>query len=176
MDAILRTIDSMRLDRERRADHERAADTIGLADTLVFQHTVVTLPDARRESERILEPGAPGPAGAAYKMLRTQVLRRLDSISANTLAILSASNGEGKTLTAINLAVAIAADMGRTALLVDLDLRNPGIHRRLGFEPTVGIEECLQERRPVFEAMVKIAGYDRLTVLPARTRVSNPPS
>ena len=161
----------MRLDRERRADHERAAEAIGLADTLVFQHTVVTLPDARRESERILEPGAPGPAGAAYKMLRTQVLRRLDSISANTLAILSASNGEGKTLTAINLAVAIAADTGRTALLVDLDLRNPGIHRRLGFEPTVGIEECLQERRPVFEAMVKIAGYDRLTVLPARTRV-----
>jgi Mrp family chromosome partitioning ATPase len=104
-------------------------------------------------------------------MLRTQVLRRLSSINANSLAVLSASNGEGKTLTAINLAVAVAADPAHTALLVDLDLRNPSIHRRLGMRPTVGIEDCLSKRRGVQEALVRIQGYDRLTVLPARGRV-----
>jgi protein-tyrosine kinase len=55
--------------------------------------------------------------------------------------------------------------------VVDLDLRNPSVARRLGFTPTVGIEDCLQNRRPIYEAMVKVAGYERLMVLPARGRV-----
>lgn len=141
------------------------------SDTAVFRHRVITLDATRRESERILAPGAAGPEGGPYKMLRTQVTRRLRELNANTLAVLSAAEGDGKTLTAINLAIAIAADLGHTALLVDLDLRNPSIHRRLGFEPEVGIEECLVQGRPVFHAMVKIAGYERLTVLPARARL-----
>jgi Mrp family chromosome partitioning ATPase len=181
MDAIIRNIDPARLERERRAEQESAMPAIhadaaasvglGLTDTVVFQHRVITLEERRREQERILPAGAPGMAGGAYKMLRTQVMRRLATINANTLAVLSASSGEGKTLTAINLAIAIAADLGHTALLVDLDLRNPNVHRRLGFEPTLGIEDCLQQRRPVYEAMVKVAGYERLTILPARARL-----
>jgi protein-tyrosine kinase len=179
MDAIIRNIDPARMERERRSDHDIStmhadlplADGIGFTDTVVFQHAVVALDEQRRERERILEPGAPGSSGGPYKMLRTQVLRRLAQISANTLAVLSASNGEGKTLTAINLAIALAADPGHTALLVDLDLRNPSIAHRLGFEPTTGIEDCLQSRRPVYEAMVKVAGYERLTVLPARAAI-----
>jgi protein-tyrosine kinase len=179
VDAIIRNIDPARLERERRIEHEigqthndgGVIDCVGLTDTIVFQHPVVELTEQRRERERILSPGAPGPSGGPYKMLRTQVLRRLASINANTLAILSASTGEGKTLTAINLAIAIAADLGQTALLVDLDLRSPSIHQRLGIEPKVGIDDCLQRRRPIYEAMVKVAGYERLTVLPARERV-----
>lgn len=176
MDAIIRTIDPARLERERRPESDIGsirvdlppAESIGFTETIRFQHSVVRLDEEQRERERILEAGAPGALGGPYKMLRTQVLRRLSQISANTLAVLSASNGEGKTLTAINLAIAVAADLGHTALLVDLDLRNPSIARRLGFEPAIGIEDCLQERRPVYEAMVKVAGYERLTVLPAR--------
>lgn len=181
MDAIIRNIDPARLERERRVEQDIGVSAIhadapasaglGLADTIVFQHRVIALDERQRERERILPAGAAGMAGGAYKMLRTQVMRRLASINANTLAVLSASSGEGKTLTAINLAIAIAADLGHTALLVDLDLRNPSVHRRLGFEPTLGIEDCLQQRRPVYEAMVKVAGYERLTVLPARGRV-----
>jgi len=146
-------------------------EKIGLTDTVVFQHRVVQFEAARRERERILPPGAGGPNGTAYKMLRTQVMRRLHDFGANTLAVLSADKGEGKTLTAINLAIAVAADHGHTALLVDFDLHNPSVHRRLGFEPEIGVEDCLLEQRPIYEAMVKVAGYERLTVLPARRRM-----
>src|SRR5665213_4018382 len=115
MDAIIRNIDPARLERERRAEHEFglahavevAADDIGLTDTVVFQHPVIPLSDERRERERILDPALSGSLGGAFKMLRTQVMRRLAAINANTLAVLSASSGEGKTLTAINLAIAI---------------------------------------------------------------------
>ena len=167
METNIRPIDPARAERERRQEAEPA----GLSDTLVHKHRVITVDADRRERERLLAPGAGGPLGGPYKMLRTQVMRRLAELNANTLAVMSAFNGDGKTLTAINLAIAIAADLNHTALLVDLDLRNPSIHRRLGFEPEIGIEDCLLERRPVFQPMVKLAGYDRLTVMPARGRV-----
>jgi len=148
-------------------------EPVDFTDTVTFRSPVFELTAEARERERILPPNAAGPHGGAYKMLRTQVLQRLDQLGANTLAVVSAAPGAGKTLTAINLAIAIAAEAGRTALLVDFDLRNPNIARRLGFQPALGVEECLQQRRPVQEAMFKIAGYERLTVLPARGRLEH---
>ncbi len=147
------------------------APAVEFTDTVIFQSPVIRSDPAVLEQSRILPPGAGGPHGAPYKLLRTQVLKRLDHLKVNTLAVISPCSADGKTVTAINLAIAIAAGGDRTALLVDLDLRNPTIHKRFGFEPEVGLEECLQERRPVQEAMVKIAGYDRLTVLPTRHRI-----
>jgi Mrp family chromosome partitioning ATPase len=120
------------------------------------------------ERERILPAGAAGPHGAPYKMLRTQVLRRLDKLGANSLAVVGTAAETGKTLTAINLAIAIAADPERHALLVDLDLRRPRVHRRFGFEPHAGIDDHLRRGTPIRDALLRIAGYDRLVVLPAR--------
>jgi Mrp family chromosome partitioning ATPase len=54
-----------------------------------------------------------------------------------------------------------------------MDLRNPGVHRTLGFEPALGIEDCLQDDRPVQEAIVRVVGYERLAVLPARSAVEH---
>lgn len=146
------------------------AGTAEFTDTIAFRSPVLELDEAHRERERILPPAAGGPAGAPYKMLRTQVLRRLDQLGANTLAVLSPMSGAGKTLSAINLAIAIAAESNRTALLVDFDFRQPSIHRRFGIDPELGVDDCIEQRRPVQEAMVKIRGYDRLTLLPARQR------
>lgn len=120
------------------------------------------------ERERVLPPGAGGTYGAPYKLLRTQVLQRLAKLGANSLAVVGASAETGKTLTAINLAIAIAADPERHALLVDLDLRKPRIHRRLGFEPVAGVDDCLRGERPLADALVTLSGYPRLAVLPAR--------
>src|SRR5690348_5416041 len=83
-------------------------------DTLTTLSRIVEVDPAVLERERILPPGAGGPNGGAYKMLRTQVLRRLDKLGANTLAVVGTAPGTGKTLTAINLAIAVAADPERT--------------------------------------------------------------
>lgn len=144
---------------------------VDFTDTLKFSSPQVQFSEQDRENARILPPGATGPHGAAYKMLRTQVLRRLDQLGANSLGVMSAKSSEGKTLTAINLAIAIAADPGRTVLLVDFDLRNPNVAQRFNHQPSVGVEDCLRQHRPVQEAMFKVAGYERLTILPARDRV-----
>jgi len=125
------------------------------------------------EREHILPPQATGPQGKAYKLLRTQVLQRLDHLKANTLAVLSPNSGQGNTLTAINLAIAISAELGRTALLVDLNLRDPSIHRRLGYEPRHGVESVLRGVCTVPEVIVRVADYDRLALLPAKHAVDN---
>jgi Mrp family chromosome partitioning ATPase len=172
------------LERTQRDGHPEASteasahDKGGIAEVTeiagtpaVFRTPSISVDPVALERERILPCGAGGPYGAAYKLLRTQALKRLDQIGANSLAVISPCSADGKTLTAINLAIAIAATAGRTALLVDFDLRNPHLHRRFGFEPAVGVEECLEARRPLHEALVKVSGYERLTLLPARSRV-----
>ena len=133
-----------------------------------FRSRVVNVDPMHFERERVLPPAAGGTYGAPYKLLRTQVLQRLAKLGANSLAVVGASAESGKTLTAINLAIAIAADPERHALLVDLDLRKPRIHRRLGFEPIAGVDDCLRGERPLSDALVTLTGYPRLAVLPAR--------
>lgn len=129
---------------------------------------IVPIDPLHLERERILPAGAAGPNGAPYKMLRTQVLRRLDKLGANSLAVVGTTADTGKTLTAINLAIAIAADPERTALLVDLDLRRPRVQRRFGVEPATGIDDHLRRGTPIRDSLLRLAGYDRLVVLPAR--------
>lgn len=139
-----------------------------VSDTAIFRTPAMPVDRALFERNRILPPGAAGSAGHPYKLLRTQVLQRMERIGTNALAVLSPTNGDGKTLTAINLAIAIATEEARTALLIDFDLRNPCVHRHLGINPELGVEGCLQGQIAVRQAMVKLEGYERLTVLPAR--------
>jgi Mrp family chromosome partitioning ATPase len=173
-----RLFDLERTQRDGKADlppdlaHKDDANVADIhSATHVFQTPSIDADAAVIERERILSPGAGGEHGSPYKLLRTQTLKRLDQLGANTLAVVSPTAADGKTLTAINLAIAIAATAGRTALVVDFDLRNPSLASRFGFVPTVGVEECLESRRPIHEALIKVAGYERLTLLPAKSRV-----
>jgi Mrp family chromosome partitioning ATPase len=108
------------------------------------------------------------PAAAAYKMLRTRVLQKMEEHGWNTLAVVSPTPNDGKTFTAINLAIAIAGDTKHTTLLVDFDLRKPSVARRFGFEPEYGVEDCLTGRIGIAGALVAPRGYNKLVLLPAR--------
>ena len=107
-------------------------------------------------------------ASASYKMLRTRVLQKMKEHGWNTLAVVSPAANDGKTFTAINLAIAIAGDTQHSTLLVDLDLRRPSIHRRFGFEPEYGVDDCLQGKISLAAAMVAPVGFNKLVLLPAR--------
>jgi capsular exopolysaccharide synthesis family protein len=73
--------------------------------------------------------------GAAYRMVRTRLLHSVNTNHWTTLAITSPEAGEGKSLTAINLALNVARDRTTSVFLVDLDMRNPSICRYLGVQP-----------------------------------------
>jgi protein-tyrosine kinase len=105
----------------------------------------------------------------AYKILRTQVLHRLRENGWNMLGITSPRDGEGKTLTAINLAIALAAEPTQTVLLVDADLRTPHLHEEFGLELGEGLTEFLLDGRPIEEMLVH-PGLGRLILLPGGRR------
>lgn len=104
----------------------------------------------------------------AYKLLRTQVLQRMRANGWNSLAITSATPGEGKTLTAVNLAISLAKDVNHTALLVDLDLHRPSVARYFGYTPDYGLRDYLLNDVPLADILVT-PGIERLAVLPGGT-------
>ena len=112
------------------------------------------------------------PAGHAYRMLRTQVLQRARSHGLNTLGVVSAVNGEGKTLTAVNLALSLAAEPNQTVLLLDLDLRRPAVARTLGLAAERGLESWFGGDEPTKNVCYGIEGIERFHVLPTMSPVS----
>lgn len=79
-----------------------------------------------------------------YRKLRTHILDASRSDGKKVFLVSSAVRGEGKTLTAINLAISIASGLHETALLIDADLRSPSISQVLGFKKdTRGLAEYL---------------------------------
>lgn len=108
----------------------------------------------------------------AYKMLRTRVMQVMRANGWNAIAVTGPATGCGKTLTAINLAISLAREVTHTVLLVDLDFRNPSIHRYFGYEPQAGISDYLFNNVPVSEILFT-PSIDRLVVLPGREIISN---
>ncbi|OPY90134.1 MAG: Tyrosine-protein kinase YwqD [Syntrophus sp. PtaU1.Bin208] len=118
-------------------------------------------------------PDCKGSAAAnRVKMLRTQILNKMAKEGKNTLLITSANPGEGKTLTAINLAISISQEMDRTTLLVDSDLRKPSIHSYFGFEVDKGLSDYLRKDVPLSDLLVS-PGIEKLVVLPGGKPLTN---
>jgi capsular exopolysaccharide synthesis family protein len=79
----------------------------------------------------------------AYKMLRTRLLQRLAAKRWRSVAMTSMQAGEGKTLTSINLAVALSQDPNTSVCLVDLDLQRPQVAAQMGLRFERGLGEYL---------------------------------
>lgn len=133
---------------------------------------VVELDSAVLEKNKVIHAGGTDEKTATYKLLRTQILHRMRENNWKSLAITSPREGEGRTLTAINLAISLARDVNHTVLLVDLDMRRPSVANYLGFSPEVGIDDCLLDNIPVEEALFN-PGIERLVVLPCRNSFSS---
>jgi protein-tyrosine kinase len=106
------------------------------------------------------------PAAHAYRMLRTRVLQKARAEGARVFGIVSGAQGEGKTLTAVNLAISLAAEPNQSVTLVDLDLRRPRVSKVLGIKPSCGLETWLGGNAPAQEVCCHIDTLPRLRVVP----------
>jgi protein-tyrosine kinase len=114
------------------------------------------------------------PIAEEYKKLKSMILHMTKrKENHNTIMVTSADSGEGKSLTAINLAIVLAQEYNHTALLVDADFRRPSLHGYLGLQPDFGLTDCLIDDIDVSRALVK-AGTPRLSFLAAGRTASNP--
>jgi capsular exopolysaccharide synthesis family protein len=81
------------------------------------------------------------------------------------LLVASASPGDGKTLTALNLALVLGRSYGRRVLLIDGDLRRPSLHRVVGVSNRSGLADALQAQADVRLEVTPIT--ETVTLLPA---------
>ena len=99
-----------------------------------------------------------------YKVLRAQIMQRTREKGWNTLMVTSAKPGEGKTLTAINLAITLAREFNQTVLLVDCDLRKQDVHKRFGYESERGLGDYLLNDCSLNE-IISWPGVQKLTLI-----------
>jgi capsular exopolysaccharide synthesis family protein len=111
-------------------------------------------------------------ASEQYRILRTKIVQhpRLPRV----IVVASASAGDGKSVTAVNLAGALSLKGTATVLLVDGDLRRPSIWRHLGLEQEQGLAGVLSGAAALESTIVKIQEYGNLYVLPAGKSEYNP--
>lgn len=165
---------------------EEVAETLGLP----LLARLPEPPKRLRSDRRLIMLGEPNGAGAeAFRMLR----RNLEFVNlergARTIMVTSSVQGEGKSTTIANLAVALAR-AGQRVVLVDLDLRRPIIDRFFRLEGRAGVTDVALGQARLDEALVSVAvakadptphvpenghgGAHILKVLPAGTPPPNP--
>lgn len=108
----------------------------------------------------------------AYKVLRTQIQQRTKSQGMNTIMVTSVRPGEGKTVTAINLALTFAREYQQTALLVDCDLKKQDVHHYLGFASDRGLIDYLEYDRPLKDFIIW-PGIEKLTLISGGRTISD---
>ena len=100
----------------------------------------------------LLNEGAESPHAEAYRVLRTNLLFSRKDDKLNTVAVVSAGAGEGKSTTVFNLA-AIFAQSGQRVLMVDSDLRRPTLHKMLKVTNNIGLTNYLLKQNSLEEVI-----------------------
>src|SRR5262245_16962933 len=141
-------------------------------------HTVKAAPavarhEKPRPAEELVSLRAPqSPEAEQYRALRETIERQRRDTGLRVVAITSAGPGEGKTVTSLNLAGALAQSAGTRVLLVDADLHRPAVARYLGLtdERAVGLADILADTTcGLANAVRRLDSVNVSVLLPGRT-------
>lgn len=100
----------------------------------------------------LISEGPDSPHAEAYRVLRTNILFSLKDPKLNTITVVSAGAGEGKSTTIFNLATVFAQN-GSRVILVDSDLRRPSVHKILKVSNSVGLTNYLLKQNTLEEVI-----------------------
>jgi capsular exopolysaccharide synthesis family protein len=104
-------------------------------------------------------------AAEQYRIIRTKLLHH--PAEPRVVVVSSPSPGDGKTVTAVNVAAALALKEKATTLLIDADLRRPSVAKLLGLAPAPGLADVLTGRAEAEAAIVRVEEFPNLSVLTA---------
>ena len=111
-------------------------------------------------------------AAQQYSILALQVRQKMLKGGSSVVLVTSAAGAEGKSVTSLNLSLALASMTDEKVLLVDADLRLPQLQTRLGLPEGRGLGELLAEEEADFRPCISKVG--NLSVLPGGARLMNP--
>ena len=161
---------------EHLYDGVRDADAVQEVAGLSTFGTIVKMRGEKGRSEiyrlaTILYPHST--VAEAYRTLRTNIEFSSVDTPIRTLLVTSSTADEGKTVTAANLAV-VFAQAGKRVLLVDADLRKPGVHRLFDLSNTHGLTTLLRNDSASLDAIAQPTEQDNLRVLTTGPLPANP--
>jgi capsular exopolysaccharide synthesis family protein len=108
----------------------------------------------------------------SYRTIRTALLFFQAENPPRVVLLTSPSPGEGKTLTTLNLAIALAQD-GNRVLVIDADLRKGCCHSRLGLQNRFGLSDVLT-RNPSLDGIIQKTSVDGLSLISRGSSHTNP--
>ena len=148
---VLRAVDT---------DAIAAQEQPGLVDTAVRMLPL-------NPSDKSLLPFGPASQAASeqYRFIRTRIAQ--DAARLRVLAISSGHQGDGKTVTAINLSAVLSMKEGTNVLLIDADMRRSSLARELGVPQAPGLADVLTGRTSLSEALIRAAQFPNLYILAA---------
>lgn len=159
--AVLRTVLDTRIRSSR--------DVVALTDRPIIGG--IPLDPKAKERPLILQADPLNPRSEAFRALRTN-LQFLDIEHGKSFVMTSSVPSEGKSTTAVNLAIALS-DAGKRVVLIDADLRKPKVAEYLGIEGGVGLTDVLIGRAELTDVLQKW-GRRSLYILPAGKIPPNP--
>ena len=133
--------------------------------TKIRQYRRVSADAEAMERNCILPQVTDQAALRGYKILRTRIGQRLAANNWHSIAVTGTESGQGKTLTAINLAIALAQDPNTYVFLVDLDLQRPQIASYFGLQIDQGLGDYLVGEAEINDIIYN-PSIERLAVLP----------
>jgi protein-tyrosine kinase len=177
MERIKQALEKARLERQMSGGVSASPPRSGSADIsapLRYTHTrIVNITKSFLQERRIISGLEKSEFTDAYKILRTQVFQRLRENGWNSLAVTSPGLNEGKTLTAINLAISLAMEVNYTVLLVDADLRHPRVHSYFGIDAEYGLSDYLTADKPLSELLIHPEEIPGFVILPGGKPLAN---
>ena len=132
---------------------------------------VITSDFTRLVKNRVLAASDSDPRSQIFKTLRTRVVKAMREHDWVSLGVTSTVQGEGKSMLASNLAVALSMEMNQSVLLVDLDFKNPSIAKYFDLDISAGLFEHIEGKAALKDVLVN-PGFERLVILPIAHAIS----
>ena len=148
---------------------EPVMETVGYAEATPSEHVVE--PVLHPLLVAALEPFSS--AAEHYRSLRSRIAQLEREQAVRMIQVTSPGKGDGKTLTALNLALTMAQEFQRRVLLIDADLRHPRVYELLGLEPGPGLVDVLTGAATLQDALIELPAY-HLSVLRAGRAYDRP--
>ncbi|MBK7593514.1 MAG: tyrosine-protein kinase family protein [Betaproteobacteria bacterium] len=157
--------------------HARSGDGQAGVPIGATQSRAVTLDLARLSAAGIITPDAPRSQIAdEFRIVKRPLLANASGKGAarvkngNLIMVTSALPGEGKSFSAINLAMSIAMELDHTVLLVDADVARPSVPRMLDLEPAKGLLDVLVDDSVDLRGVLLKTNVEKLSILQAGTK------
>ena len=126
------------------------------------------VPAVRGDRVPVLTEPVPHDFGEAFRSLRTSLVFTTGAQSTRMIAVTSSQPLEGKTTTACNLAMALALG-GSRVLLIDADMRRPGLHKTMGLQNGTGLSHLLVGQARVRDAVQRTSEPNLVAITAGRT-------